>query len=42
MVSIASLFNQLLDHFPREFSSLVKKHGAERRAKGFTCWTQYI
>ena len=38
---VASLFNQLLQHFPRtEFASLVKKHSAERAAKGFTCWTQ--
>ena len=43
MVQAASLFNQLLQHFPRtEFASLVKKHGAERAAKGFTCWTQFV
>jgi hypothetical protein len=42
MVQAASLFNQLLQHFPRtEFASLVKKHQAERAAKGFTCWTQF-
>jgi len=42
MVRVASLFSQLLDHFPRtEFAALVKKHGAERGAKGFTCWTQF-
>jgi hypothetical protein len=34
MVQAASLFNQLLQHFPRtEFASLVKKHQAERAAK---------
>jgi len=39
----ASLFNQLLQHFPRtEFGALVKKHDAERAAKGFTCWTQFV
>ena len=39
----ASLFNQLLQHFPRtEFGALVNKHGAERAAKGFTCWTQFV
>lgn len=39
----ASLFSQLLQHFPRtEFQRLVRKHGAERGAKGFTCWTQFI
>jgi len=43
MVQAASLFNQLLQHFPRtEFASLVKRHQAERDAKGFTCWTQFV
>ena len=43
MLQAASLFNQLLQHFPRiEFASLVKKHHAERAAKGFTCWTQFV
>jgi hypothetical protein len=43
MVPTASLFNQLLKHFPRtEFATLVRKHGAERGAKGFTCWTQFV
>jgi hypothetical protein len=41
MVKTASLFSQLLKQIPRnEFSALVKKHQAERNAKGFTCWTQ--
>jgi len=43
MVQVAGLFNQLLQHFPRiEFAALVKKHSAERDAKGFTCWTQFV
>ena len=43
MVSTASLFNQLLPHFPRtEFAALVRKHNAERRTKGFSCWTQFV
>jgi len=43
MVQVASLFNQLLQHFPRaEFAALVKKHGAEHAAKGFSCWTQFV
>ena len=43
MVQVASLFNQLLQHFPRlEFATLVKKHKAERAAKGFDCWTQFV
>jgi hypothetical protein len=43
IVQAASLFNQLLQHFPRvEFGALVKKHNAERCAKGFGCWTQLV
>jgi len=43
MVQVASLFNQLLQYFPRlEFAALVKKHKAERAAKGFDCWTQFV
>jgi len=43
MVQAASLFSQLLQHFPRtEVASLVKQHDAERNAKGFTCWTQFV
>jgi len=43
MILAASLFNQLLQHFPRaEFAALVRKHNAERGAKGFTCWTQLV
>ena len=43
MVTVASLFSQLLQHFPRpEFARLVAEHRAERAAKGFTCWTQFV
>jgi hypothetical protein len=43
MVQVASLFNQLLHHFPRlEFGSLVRQHEAEKGAKGFSCWTQFV
>jgi hypothetical protein len=43
MVLTASLFNQLLNHFPRtEFAALVKATKAERHARGFTCWTQLV
>jgi hypothetical protein len=43
MVKVASIFSQLLQHFPRtEFAVLVRKHGAERHAKGFSCWTQFV
>jgi hypothetical protein len=43
MVQATSLFNQLLQHFPiLEFAALVKKHKAERGAKGFSCRTQLV
>lgn len=43
MIQVASLFNQLLQHFPRnEFAALVRKHNAEYRSKGFDCWTQMV
>ena len=43
MIQVASLFNQLLQHFPRtEFGALIKENNAERYAKGFGCWTQLV
>ena len=43
IIQVASLFNQLLQHFPRtEFGALVKKNDAEKGAKGFGCWTQLV
>ena len=43
MVQVASLFNQLLDHFPKlEFDGLVRKHEADKGAKGFATWTQLV
>ncbi len=43
MVRTASLFSQLLHEVPRiEFERLIRKHGAERHAKGFTCWNQLV
>lgn len=43
MVQAMSLFNQLLRHFPvLEFAGLVKKHDAERAAKGFSCRAQLV
>ena len=43
MVRVASLFSQLLAHFPRgEFQEIVVRHGGDRGAKGFTCWTQFV
>jgi hypothetical protein len=39
----SSIFSQLLQLFPRtEFQALVKAHRAERHARGFTCWGQFV
>jgi len=43
MVRSGSLFSQLLSLFPRiEFQKAVSHHRAERYAKGFTCWDQFV
>ena len=43
MIKTASIFSQLLRFFPQtEFTRLVRKHGAERAAKGFTSWSQFV
>jgi hypothetical protein len=43
MIRVASLFSQLLSLFPRtEFYAAVKEHQADRYAKGFTCWEQFV
>lgn len=43
MVKTASIFSQLLRFFPHnEFARLVTKFGAERAAKGFASWAQFI
>jgi hypothetical protein len=43
MVRHGSLFSQLLAVFNRnKFEELVVKHMAERYAKGFTCWDQFV
>lgn len=43
MSQFSSVFSQILNLFPRsEFAELVARHGAERQAKGFTCWTQFV
>jgi Domain of unknown function (DUF4372) len=37
------MFSQLLKLFPRtEFEGLVKRTLAERHARGFTCWGQFV
>ncbi len=39
----ASIFSQLLKFFPRnEFDKIVRKHGAESHAKGFTSWAHFV
>jgi hypothetical protein len=43
MNRVCSIFAQLLQLFPRiEFQQAVKKHNAERHARGFTCWGQFV
>ena len=43
MTRVSSIFSQLLQLFSRlEFQSAVKKHQAERHARGFTCWGQFV
>jgi hypothetical protein len=43
MNKFCSIFSQLLQLFPRyEFQKLVQKTKAERHARGFTCWGQFV
>jgi hypothetical protein len=43
MKRFCSIFSQLLQLFPRlEFEQAVKKHQADRGAKGFTSWGQFV
>ena len=43
MNKFCSIFSQLLQLFPRyEFQKLVKETHAERHARGFTCWGQFV
>lgn len=43
MNRVCSIFSQLLQLFPRtEFEQAVRQHQAERHARGFTCWGQFI
>jgi len=40
---VCSIFSQLIQLFPRtEFAAAVRQHKAERHARGFDCWTQFI
>ena len=43
MERVSSIFRQILKFFPRTvFDAAVKKHQAEKHAKGMTCWSQFI
>jgi hypothetical protein len=43
MLKVASLFSQILGEISRiDFQKVVVKHGAERHAKGFRTWTQFV
>ena len=43
MRNFTSSFSQLLTVFSRaDFERLVREHRAERGAKGFDCWTQFV
>lgn len=43
MNRFSSIFSQLLQLFPRlEFHRMVKETKAERHARGFTCWGQFV
>ena len=43
MIAVASCFSQLLSLIDRAaFARAVKQHQAERGAKGFSCWEQFV
>ena len=43
MNRVCSIFAQLLQLFPRgQFQQAVAEHKAERHARGFTCWSQFV
>ena len=43
MNRVCSIFSQLLQFFPRiEFERAVREHKAERHARGFTSWGQFV
>jgi Domain of unknown function (DUF4372)/Transposase DDE domain len=43
MTPVCSVYSQLLQLFSRgQFAQAVKQHQAERNAKGFTCWGQFV
>ena len=43
MNRVCSIFAQLLKLFPRtQFEQAVREHQADRNARGFSCWTQFV
>ena len=43
MTRVSSIFAQILQLIPRlEFESAVRQHQAERHARGFSSWGQFI
>ena len=43
MTRFCSIFTQLLQLFPRpDFQQAVRETRAERHARGFDCWTQFV
>jgi hypothetical protein len=43
MNKVCSIFSQVLKLFPRgDFEKAVKEHKAERHARGFTSWGQFM
>ncbi len=43
MTRVSSIFSQMLQLFSRhEFERVVAEHRAERHARGFTCWGQFV
>ena len=43
MLQVCSVYSQLLQLFSRgQFARAVKHHEAERNAKGFSSWEQFV
>jgi len=43
VLRVSSIFSQMLQLFSRaEFEYAVHEHRAERHARGFTCWGQFV
>jgi len=43
MIRVSSICSQMLQFFSRlEVEALVRQHSAERHARGFTCWQQFV